>query len=152
MLKGKELGKAIDFAINAKIAAGYARSKAEIAREFGMKPPPLVDWVKKGSISKDKLPKLWKYFSDVVGPDHWGLEKCEWPAGLTEENKNVAEPKAAIYEVKAASTAPDQLTDIERDLIAGFHAAPIDTQAFWINQARYYIEAKRDFSSRSEKQ
>lgn len=47
MLKGKELGKAIDFAINAKIAAGYARSKAEIAREFGMKPPSLVDWVKK---------------------------------------------------------------------------------------------------------
>lgn len=152
MLKGKELGKAIDIAINAKIAGGHARSKAEIAREFGVKPPSLVDWVKKGSISKDKLPKLWKYFSDVVGPDHWGLEKSEWPAGLTEETIMAAEPKAAIYEVKTASTATASLTNIERDLIAGFHAAPLDTQAFWINQARYYLEAKRGFSSRSEKQ
>lgn len=152
MLKGKELGKAIDIAIKAKIAAGGARSKAEIAREFDMKPPSLVDWVKKGSISKDKLPKLWKYFSDVVGPEHWGLDKSEWPAGLADKTKKIAEPKTAIYEVKAASTATASLTDIERDLIAGFHAAPIETQAFWINQARYYIEAKRDFSSRSEKQ
>ena len=152
MLKGKELGKAIELAIKAKLDAGYARSKAEIAREFDMKPPSLTDWVKKGSISKDKLPKLWKYFSDVVGPDHWGLEKSEWPAGLTNEGSGIAEKRPPIYEVKTTSTAPDPLTDIERDLIAGFHAAPLDTQAFWINQARYYIEAKRDFSARSEKQ
>ena len=88
MLKGKELGKAIDIAIKAKIAAGGARSKAEIAREFDMKPPSLVDWVKKGSISKDKLPKLWKYFSDVVGPEHGGLTKASGqPAWLTRPRK-----------------------------------------------------------------
>ena len=44
-----------------------------------------MDWVKKGSVSKDKLPDLWRYFSDVVGPSHWGLSSSEWPSGLTQK-------------------------------------------------------------------
>lgn len=74
MLSGKELGLAIERAINKKLALGTVRTKAEIARHFEIKPPSIHDWIKKGSISKDKLPELWKYFSDVVGPEHWGLE------------------------------------------------------------------------------
>lgn len=74
MLSGKELGLAIEQAINKKLALGTARTKAEIARHFEIKPPSIHDWIKKGSISKDKLPELWRYFSDVVGPEHWGLE------------------------------------------------------------------------------
>ncbi|GJM05031.1 MAG: Cro/Cl family transcriptional regulator [marine bacterium B5-7] len=73
MLKGKELGKAIKEAINLKLAAGTVKSKAEIARHFGIRPPSLHGWVNDGSIGKDKLPQLWEYFSDVVGPEHWGL-------------------------------------------------------------------------------
>ena len=83
MLKGKEFGAAIGEAIQRKLDAGSALSKAEIARHFGMKPPSLSDWVKKGSVAKDKLPELWRYFSDVAGPEHWGLSESEWPAGLT---------------------------------------------------------------------
>lgn len=41
-----------------------------------MKPPSIHDWIKKRSIANDKLPKLWRYFSDVVGPDQWGLRAC----------------------------------------------------------------------------
>jgi hypothetical protein len=77
MLTGKELGKAIALAIDAKIAAGAIRSKAEVAHHFGIKTPSIYDWIKKGSISKDKLPELWRFFSDVVGPTHWGLSA--WP-------------------------------------------------------------------------
>jgi len=74
MLKGKEFGEAIHIAIQRKLDTGGANSKAEIARYFGIKPPSLVDWVKKGSVAKDKLPKLFEYFSDVCEPEHWGLK------------------------------------------------------------------------------
>lgn len=83
MLKGKEFGQAIDAAITLKIKSGGARSKAEIARHFKVQPPSLVDWVKKGSIAKERLPDLWAYFADVVGPEHWGMTAREWPAGLS---------------------------------------------------------------------
>lgn len=85
MLSGKELGTAIAKAIDLKIASGAASSKAEVAKKFGVKPPSIHDWIKKGTISKDKLPLLWEYFSDVVGPEHWGIEQktAEQAAALT---------------------------------------------------------------------
>ena len=73
MLKSKALGDAIKEAINLKIASGAARTKKEIASHFGIQPPSLHDWIKNGTIGKEKLPELWRYFSDVVGPSHWGL-------------------------------------------------------------------------------
>lgn len=93
MLNGKELGQAIEAAYNLKKAAGKISSKADVARHFGIRTPSVYDWIKKGSISKDKLPELWSYFSDVVGPEHWGLS--EWPCplrqGASEEQHKVCE-------------------------------------------------------------
>src|SRR5690606_8324588 len=43
------------------------------ARRFGIKPSSINDWEKRGTIAKERLPDLWQYFSDVVGPEHWGL-------------------------------------------------------------------------------
>lgn len=77
MLNGTDLGAAIKAAIELKIASGAVASQAAIARHFNVRPPSIHDWIKKGSISKDKLPELWRYFSDVVGPEHWGLKS--WP-------------------------------------------------------------------------
>lgn len=79
MLNGKELGRAIGQAIDRKLTSGSVKSKTEIARHFGVKLPSIYDWIKKGSISKDKLPELWSYFSDVVGPEHWGLKELHAP-------------------------------------------------------------------------
>ncbi len=79
MLNGKDLGRAIGQAIDRKLISGSAKSKTEIARHFGVKLPSIYDWVKKGSISKDKLPELWSYFSDVAGPEHWGLKELHAP-------------------------------------------------------------------------
>lgn len=73
MLTGKELGAAIAAAIDLKIASGAISSKVEVARAFGVRPPSIHDWINKGTISKNKLPLLWDYFSDVVGPSHWGI-------------------------------------------------------------------------------
>lgn len=77
MLTGEELGKAIADAIRRK-----GVSKAAVAKHFGVKAPSVHDWVKSGRISKDKLPELWAFFSDVVGPEHWGLSHAQWsPTG-----------------------------------------------------------------------
>lgn len=93
MLNGKELGDAIAAAIQAKIDRGLIRSKADVAAHFRIRTPSIYDWIKKGSISKDKLPELWRYFSDVVGPGHWGLDR--WPemgaaAGRAEDQRTGA--------------------------------------------------------------
>lgn len=86
MLKGKELGSAIGEAIDLKIKSGKAKSKAEIARHFRVQPPSVFDWINKGSIAKDKLPELWRYFSDVVGPEHWGLSSFQYDSPSLESN------------------------------------------------------------------
>ncbi|MBN7841180.1 hypothetical protein J0A78_14615 [Providencia rettgeri] len=86
MLNGKDLGRAIEQAINKKLASGSVKSKTEIARHFNVKLPSIYDWIKKGSISKDKLPELWNYFSDVVGPEHWGLKELHTPLKKVEPN------------------------------------------------------------------
>lgn len=77
MLHGKALGQAIAQAIQLKIDAGKAKSRSEIARAFGVTPQAIRGWVNTGSIAKEKIPLLWKYFSDVVGPTHWGLSDAD---------------------------------------------------------------------------
>lgn len=71
-MKSKQaLGQAIKVAIEKKIQKGDVRFKSEIARDFGVTPSSLTDWEQKGSISKDKIFKLFEYFSDVVPQEHW---------------------------------------------------------------------------------
>lgn len=80
MLTGKKLGAAIADAIDKKLATGKVASKADVARHFGVAPPSIYDWINRGTVTKDKLPLIWSYFSDVVGLEHWGLvESQAWP-------------------------------------------------------------------------
>lgn len=74
MLTGEQLGRAIKQAMQLK---GVTPTK--MAKHFSVKAPSVYGWIKEGRISKEKLPSLWSYFSDVVGPTHWGLEA--WPSG-----------------------------------------------------------------------
>lgn len=83
MIRDKELGDAIRQAI---ILKGV--TKKSVADYFGVKPPSVQDWIARGTISKEKLPSLWEYFSDVVGPEHWGLSS--FPS-LPNKNHNVEE-------------------------------------------------------------
>jgi SOS-response transcriptional repressor LexA len=68
MLTGEKLGEAISLAIEKK-----GISKKYLAEMFGVKPPSIQDWIKRGTISKDKLFKLIDYFSDVCNNSHWGI-------------------------------------------------------------------------------
>lgn len=72
MLTGQELGAAIRDAIAKK-----GVTKVDVASHFHVKPPSVQDWMKRGTIAKEKLPILWSYFSDVVGPEHWGLKASD---------------------------------------------------------------------------
>jgi hypothetical protein len=81
MLNGEKLGQAIAKAISLKKASGAISREVEVARHFKVKQPSLADWKKRGTISKDKLPELWRYFSDVVGPEHWGLKEWSTDSG-----------------------------------------------------------------------
>ena len=151
MLKGKEFGEAIKSAIDMKLQRNLAPSKAEIARHFNMKPPSLSDWVKKGSVAKDKLPELWRYFSDVVGPAHWGMTEDEWPAGLPADQSPSADQKKEIYRVRNGK-AQKFVHEDEELLIKGYRAAPPDAKKFWLDQARHYVGIAEAFQKRNDKQ
>lgn len=69
MLTGEKLGKAIKTAITRK-----GITQADLARAFGVRPASVSGWIKYGRINKPHLVALIEYFSDVVGPDHWGLK------------------------------------------------------------------------------
>ncbi len=77
MLYGKNLGQAIEQAIQLKIDSKKIKSKADVARAFQVTAQAIQGWIKTGAIAKEKIPMLWQYFSDVVGPEHWGLSPSD---------------------------------------------------------------------------
>lgn len=68
MLTGTELGKALDSAMTLKKV-----KQADVAKAFKIRQPSVSEWISTGRIGKKHIPTLITYFSDVVGPDHWGL-------------------------------------------------------------------------------
>jgi len=70
MLTGQELGAAIDAARLIKNL-----SKKALAEHFRIAPPSVQGWIKTGRIDKSKLIEVIDFFSDVVGPEHWGLSE-----------------------------------------------------------------------------
>ncbi len=68
MLTGPNLGAALKSAMRLKKV-----TQEDVAREFGIKQPSVSEWTRFGRIGKEHVSHLVHYFSDVVGPDHWGL-------------------------------------------------------------------------------
>ncbi|MFV3387862.1 S24 family peptidase [Pseudomonas sp. NY15364] len=68
MLTGSELGAAIEAA---RIKKNIPKNA--LAKVFGISAPSVNGWVATGRIEKSKLLEVIRYFSDVVGPEHWGL-------------------------------------------------------------------------------
>lgn len=125
MLNKEELGKAIASAIAKKKSIGAIKTQAEVAKHFNVKPPSINDWKARGTIDKSKIPELFRYFSDVVGPEHWGLTQDEWPTALSNtdqtHSKAISVKEAvAIYKTETEYRArnPDEIT-----LLMGFRKA-----------------------------
>lgn len=91
MLTGPELGAALAAAIKLKKV-----SKADVARAFGVKPPSVQDWIKYGRISKGRIGDVVEYFSDVVGPEHWGFSALPAPESALPRLINVPDEVAAL--------------------------------------------------------
>lgn len=68
-----DLGEALHEAMSLK-----GVKQDEVAKAFGVKQPSVSQWIKHGRIGKKHLVFLFKYFSDCVKPEHWGL-----PPGFT---------------------------------------------------------------------
>jgi len=75
MLTGTELGAALKEAMRLKKV-----TQQHVATEFGIKQPSVSEWTRFGRIGKEHVSHLVSYFSDVVGPDHWGLQQVAGPA------------------------------------------------------------------------
>lgn len=106
MLTGPELGAAIEAA---RIAKGV--SKKQLADDFSVKPPSVQGWVKNGRIDKSKLMDVIAYFSDVVGPSHWGMRP-----GFTYESFGEGSGNGLVVEEpETGSTAADKF----RAMLAG---------------------------------
>lgn len=110
MLTGKALGQAIRQAIELKLASGAARTKVEIAKHFGVQPPSLHDWINSGTISKDKLPALWAYFADVVGPEHWGMDHIPARAQVPPEHLELL----ALFDKLSSQQQADVLDNLRQ--------------------------------------
>ncbi|WP_174941259.1 hypothetical protein [Burkholderia lata] len=95
MLTGKELGDALRAAIEKK-----AVTKKAVADHFGVKPPSVQDWMNFGRIGKKHLNELVSYFSDVVGPEHWGIEPIDFLFSDSDGRLTVAQLK----DIAGAST------------------------------------------------
>jgi Peptidase S24-like len=72
MLSGEKLGAAITKAMELK-----GVGPKEVAEHFGIKPPSVKDWERRGCVHKKHLGRLVSYFSDVVEPGHWGVNQAE---------------------------------------------------------------------------
>lgn len=108
MLTGPELGAAIEAA---RIAKGV--SKKNLADDFSVKPPSIQGWVKNGRIDKSKLMDVIAYFSDVVGPEHWGLRP-----GFSYENLEVTNEKPSSSDSIDGRSLASSAADIVRQMLA----------------------------------
>lgn len=108
MLTGPELGAAIEAA---RIAKGV--SKKNLADDFSVKPPSIQGWVKNGRIDKSKLMDVIAYFSDVVGPEHWGLRP-----GFSYENLEVTNEDSATQDSNDGRSLASSAADMVRQMLA----------------------------------
>lgn len=108
MLTGPELGAAIEAA---RIAKGV--SKKNLADDFSVKPPSIQGWVKNGRIDKSKLMDVIAYFSDVVGPEHWGLRP-----GFSYENLEEANEVSPGQRSNDGQSMASSAADMVRQMLA----------------------------------
>jgi transcriptional regulator with XRE-family HTH domain len=68
MYTGEKLGSALREAMRLK-----GVTQAEVADAFGVTQPSVSEWLRYGRIGKRHITRLVEWFSDKVGPEHWGM-------------------------------------------------------------------------------
>lgn len=120
MLTGEKLGEALAAAIRMK-----GVSKADVARHFDVKPPSVQGWLKHGRISKSHIEKLLAYFSDVVGPEHWGISSTGF--GRADLGPAVQTPLRPVVVVESDDQVPEGMIIIPRYTVkaSAGHGEPV---------------------------
>ena len=113
MLTGKELGAALKAAMAKKGVTQVA-----LAAHFRIQQGSVSEWVRFGRIHKRHLPKLFAYFSDVCGPDHWGAP-AGWDIGATEVSHT------AMRLARAYDAASDEVKRLLEGALIGMKAPPM---------------------------
>ncbi len=147
MLTGTDLGTAIDAARLAK-----NMTKKDLADHFKVSAPSVQGWIRTGRIEKARLIEVIDFFSDVVGPEHWGLSKrsagnlaidpaeldqVSEPAGsytdsaslvmaMIKKHGKLSDEKQKALEQAVADTLNDkQPAPADNVIVADFHRRPI---------------------------
>lgn len=122
MLSGRELGNAIEAARKLK-----GVQKKDMAQHFGVKPPSIQSWVRRGTVSKSRLSELFAYFADVVGPEHWGMRPEEMggppPGPIQAHPTFTSEPASSEY------TEAARRENFLQQLVALVHSLPANEWA-----------------------
>lgn len=112
MLTGKVLGDAIRAALKKKGVTQKA-----LAAHFDVQPPSVHGWLTTGTIGKEKLVELWRYFAPEIGPEHWGLD--EFPAPGIAQGFDASNVTAALTRESAPTPyrIPEALEILEVALL-----------------------------------
>jgi transcriptional regulator with XRE-family HTH domain len=110
MLKGKELGDAIRAALKLK---GVTQN--DVAEEFGIKQPSVSEWLRFGRVDKGHVNHLVTYFSDVVGPAHWGLGDVLSVETITSSVDEPVRKRDSSLSSREISAIYDNLQEAERE-------------------------------------
>lgn len=130
MLQGPALALAIVGAMRLKATRlEIAKiTQAEIGKALGMSQPSVSELLKFGRLAKEKVPVLLDYFSDVVGPDHFGLPFSKFEMDLLKELRKLpAHTQSALLERVRKSV--DAVTIATAELDEPLEAAPRKRQA-----------------------
>lgn len=111
MLEGPALGHALREAMTRKRV-----TQQQVADVFGVKQPSVADWLKHGRVAKRHINRMLEFFSDVVGPEHWGL-----PTG------EASHIQPAVVSEQPANYGPE-LTPLEHELLAALRQLPESEQ------------------------
>lgn len=139
MLEKQELGAAIASAMKIK-----GISHTDLAQHFDVKVPSVYGWTKEGRIAKGKLPELFAYFSDVVGPEHWGIpsgsplfagtsQETNHPQVATEPSEDYVAIERVLLKVSAG------VTGFQVEHLDG-NGPPIFFRADWLASKGYKPE------------
>lgn len=133
MLTGEKLGAAVKSAMKKK-----GVTQITVADEFGIKQPSVSEWTRFGRVGKEHLVHLVEYFSDVVGPEHWGLPPT-WGKKIAPAPTEHPQPDRWRQVAKAIANKPREgsnglVMQVMASFVAQFEAemdrlATLDAQA-----------------------
>jgi len=103
-------------------------TQAAFASALGITQPSVSELLKYGRLAKENVPALLDYFSDVVGPDHFGLPFSKFEMDLVKELRKLpARSQAALMDrVKLSVAAVEEAT---KGIDAPLEIAPQKRQA-----------------------